>query len=74
LNAVASSISVAPAVEARLHDLNISVSTWVDEVIVIGTRSNEVSIFLLILGALVWGAGQFRRLRRFSAAIGRCRR
>ena len=59
LNAVAASVSVSPALEGRLHDLNISVATWVDEVIVIGTRSNETSIFLLVLGALVWGAGQF---------------
>jgi transglutaminase-like putative cysteine protease len=59
LNAVAASVSVNPAFEGRLHDLNISVSTWVDEVIVIGTRSNETSIFLLVLGALLWGAGQF---------------
>jgi transglutaminase-like putative cysteine protease len=59
LNAVAASVSVAPAIETRLHDLNISVSTWIEEVVVIGTRSNETSIFLLVLGALVWGAGQF---------------
>ena len=59
LNAIAASVSVAPAVEDRLHDLNVSVSTWVEEVIVIGARSFETSIFLLIIGALVWGAGQF---------------
>ena len=59
LNAVAASISTAPSIEGRLHDLNLSVSTWVNEVIVIGGRSFETSIFLIVLGALVWGAGQF---------------
>ena len=42
-----------------MHDLNRSVSIWVEEVIVIGTRSYETSIFLIVLGALVWAAGQF---------------
>lgn len=59
VNAVSASISIAPSLEGRLHDLNLSVSRWVEEVIVIGTRSFETSIFLIILGALVWGAGQF---------------
>jgi transglutaminase-like putative cysteine protease len=59
VNAVSASISMAPSIEGRLHDLNLSVSRWVQDVIVIGTRSDETSIFLLVLGALVWGAGQF---------------
>lgn len=59
LNAVATSVSIAPSVEGRLHDLNLSVSRWVEEVVVVGTRSYETSIFLIVLGALVWGAGQF---------------
>ena len=59
LNAVATSISIAPSLEGRLQDLNLSVSRWVQEVVVIGTRSYETSIFLIVLGALVWGAGQF---------------
>ncbi|MGI8928760.1 MAG: transglutaminase TgpA family protein [Candidatus Limnocylindrales bacterium] len=59
LNAVATSISIAPSFEGRLQDLNLSVSRWVEEVVVIGTRSYETSIFLIVLGALVWGAGQF---------------
>ncbi len=59
LNAIAASISTAPAFEERLHDLNVSVSTWVEVVVVIGARSYETSIFLLVIGALIWGAGQF---------------
>ncbi|MEX2548515.1 MAG: transglutaminaseTgpA domain-containing protein [Chloroflexota bacterium] len=59
LNAVSASVSIAPSLESRLHDLNVSVSTWAEEVIGIGTRSYETSIFLIVLGALVWGAGQF---------------
>lgn len=59
LNAVSTSVSRAPSLVGRLQDLNLSVSTWIEEVIVIGTRSDETSIFLLIIGALVWGAGQF---------------
>lgn len=59
LNAVSTSVSIAPSLEGRLLDLNLSVSRWVEEVIVIGTRSYETSIFLIVLGALVWGAGQF---------------
>lgn len=59
LNAVSTSVSIAPSLEGRLQDLNESVSTWVGEVIVVGTRSYETAIFLIVMGALVWGAGQF---------------
>lgn len=56
---VSSAVSRAPTVDARLHDLNISVSVFVHDVFVLGTRSTESSIFLLIMGALVWSAGLF---------------
>jgi hypothetical protein len=59
LNFVSSSISNAPSLEGRLHDLNLSVSRFIEEVVVQGSSSYEMSIFLLILGALVWAAGQF---------------
>ena len=59
LNAAAASVSNAPSFEGRLRDLNLSVSLFIDQVIVQGARSYETSIFLLFLGALVWGAGQF---------------
>ncbi|HUR15725.1 MAG TPA: transglutaminaseTgpA domain-containing protein [Candidatus Limnocylindrales bacterium] len=59
LNAAAASISNAPSIEGRLRALNESVTLFVDQVIVEGARSYETSIFLILLGALVWGAGQF---------------
>jgi hypothetical protein len=59
INAVSASISNAPAIELRLRALHLSVATWIDEVVVLGIRSFETSVFLLVLGALVWGAGQF---------------
>ena len=59
INAVSASISTAPSLTQRLRELNVSVSLWVEEVVVIGTRSFETSVFLLVLGALLWGAGLF---------------
>jgi len=56
---ISGSISAAPAIEDRLRDLNVSVSTFINEVFVLGVRSSETSIFLLVLGTLVWAAGQF---------------
>jgi transglutaminase-like putative cysteine protease len=56
---VSNAISRAPTLGARLHDLNLSVSVFVHDVFVLGTRSTESSIFLLIMGAIVWGAGLF---------------
>lgn len=56
---VSNAVSRAPTLEARLRDLNMSVSVFVHDVFVLGTRSTESSIFLLIMGALVWGAGLF---------------
>ena len=63
LRCSSSSVSVhlaaRPTLEGRLHDLNLSVSIFVHDVFVLGTRSTETSIFLLVMGALVWGAGLF---------------
>jgi transglutaminase-like putative cysteine protease len=56
---VSNAISNAPSLDVRLHDLNTSVSIFVNDVFVQGTRSTETSIFLLLMGALVWGAGHF---------------
>jgi hypothetical protein len=56
---VSNAISAAPSIEGRLRDLNVSVSTFVNDVFVLSTRSTETSIFLLLLGALLWGAGHF---------------
>jgi len=73
LYAVSGSISAAPSVLERLHDLNLSVSAFVYEVFVQGARSTETSVFLLFMGALVWGLGQFAAFtvfRRHQAAPG----
>ena len=56
---VANAISRAPTIEGRLRDLNASVSTFVEDVFVVGTRSTETSVFLILLGALIWAAGVF---------------
>jgi transglutaminase-like putative cysteine protease len=56
---VSNAVSRASTLDARLHDLNTSVSVFVHDVFVLGTRSTESSIFLLIMGAVVWGAGLF---------------
>jgi transglutaminase-like putative cysteine protease len=75
LNAVAASVSTLPSIEGRLHALNLSLSRWVEDVFVIGAHSTETSIFLIVLGALMWGAGQFgayavfRRHRPLPAVV-----
>ncbi len=75
LNAVAASVSTLPSIEGRLHALNLSVSRWVEDVFVIGAHSTESTIFLIVLGALLWGAGQFgayavfRRHRPLPAVV-----
>ncbi|HUP83309.1 MAG TPA: transglutaminaseTgpA domain-containing protein [Candidatus Limnocylindria bacterium] len=56
---VSNSISRAPTLEGRLHELNLSVSIFVSDVFVQGSQSRETSIFLLIMGAIIWGAGLF---------------
>jgi len=65
LYAVSGSISSAPSILGRLHDLNLSVSAFVNEVFVQGARSTETSVFLLIMGSLVWGAGHFAAFNVF---------
>ena len=59
LFSISSVISSDPAIEERLRALNFSVSTFVNEAFVLGIRSSETSIFLLIMGSLVWGLGLF---------------
>lgn len=56
---VSSAISRAPSLEGKLHDLNLSVKVFVNDVFINGSRSTETSIFLLLIGALIWGAGYF---------------
>ncbi len=73
LYAISGSISHASSVITRLQELNVSVSTFVQQVFVEDTRSTETSVFLIIIGALVWGAGYFASFnvfRRHQAAPG----
>ncbi|HEY7024834.1 MAG TPA: transglutaminaseTgpA domain-containing protein [Candidatus Limnocylindrales bacterium] len=73
LYAISGSISRSTSIVGRLHDLNLSVSNFVQQVFVLDTRSTETSVFLLIMGALVWGAGYFAAFnvfRRHQAAPG----
>jgi transglutaminase-like putative cysteine protease len=74
LYGVAGAISSSPSVQQRLRDLNESVATFLTEVVGLGIRSAETSVFLLILGAIIWSAGQFAafvvfRRRRALPAI-----
>lgn len=59
LVSVAGTVSSASSVEQRLRDLNASLSTFFHEVVELGIRSAETSVFLLLIGAVVWSAGQF---------------
>jgi transglutaminase-like putative cysteine protease len=73
LYAISGSISSSPSVIARLQELNFSVATFVHQVFVENARSTETSVFLLIIGGLVWGAGYFASFnvfRRHQAAPG----
>ncbi|MEP7360206.1 MAG: transglutaminaseTgpA domain-containing protein [Chloroflexota bacterium] len=56
---VSNAISRAPTIEGRLRELNQSVGYFVKDVFIQGTQSTETSIFLLLMGALIWGAGLF---------------
>lgn len=58
LFAVGNAVSTAPTLEGRLRGLNESVSTFVGDVFVVGIRSAETSVFLLLVGALLWAVGQ----------------
>lgn len=59
LIAVAGSVSSADSLVDRLRELSQSVGTFVNEVVVLGERSAETSVFLLTIGALLWAGGQF---------------
>lgn len=59
LVAVSSVISTSPSLEGRLHGLNLSLERFYHEAFELGIRSSETSVFLLMIGALLWAAGQF---------------
>ena len=68
--AVSASLSSLPSLDLRLHALVQSVGTFINDVFVRGIRSAESSIFMLLMGALLWAAGYlgaFALFRRHSA-------
>ncbi|HUG47744.1 MAG TPA: transglutaminase domain-containing protein [Candidatus Limnocylindria bacterium] len=65
LVALSAVVSQAPSLVDRLRALNESVSNFVNELVVLGIRSSETSVFLLTLGALLWAAGQFAAVAVF---------
>ncbi|MBX3029383.1 MAG: transglutaminase domain-containing protein [Chloroflexi bacterium] len=67
LVAVAGAVSESPDLVTRLRDLNLSMSTALDDILVVRARTAEASPFLLTLSALAWTTGAF-------AAIGVVRR
>jgi hypothetical protein len=70
LVAVSASLSSLPSLDLRLHALVQSIGTFIDDVTVRGIRSAETSIFLLLVGALLWAAGYlgaFALFRRHRA-------
>lgn len=76
LVAVSGAISAEPDIPSRLRALNESVGVFYEDLVILGIRSSETSVFLLIMGALLWGLGQFaafnvfRRGRAMPAVIG----
>jgi transglutaminase-like putative cysteine protease len=68
--AISGAVSNAASISLRLHALATSIGTFIEDVTVRGVRSAETSIFLLLVGALLWGAGQlgaFALFRRHRA-------
>ena len=59
LVAVSSVISSSPSLEGRLYALNGSLGRFYHDAIELGIRSSETSVFLLMIGTLLWAAGQF---------------
>jgi hypothetical protein len=59
LVAVSSVISTSPSLEGRLYALSLSLGRFYHEAFELGIRSSETSVFLLMMGTLLWAAGQF---------------
>jgi transglutaminase-like putative cysteine protease len=67
LNAISAAVSPAASIVGRLRGLNQSLAVWLNDVLVVGIRSAETSIFLLIIGALVWSAGLYAAIAVFRS-------
>ncbi len=73
LYAVAGVVSTSPDLLTRLRDLAASVGVFYHDLVVLGVRSSQTSVFLLVMGAAIWGVGQvtaysvYRRHRPLGA-------
>lgn len=65
LVSVAQAISDAPGLTERLRALNESTTIFYNDLIVLGIRSTETSVFLLVIGTLLWGLGLFAAFNLF---------
>jgi len=76
LVAVSGAVSADPSLLGRLRGLSESVGIFYNDLVVLGIRSSETSVFLLTMGTLVWALGQFaafnvfRRGRAMPAVVG----
>jgi len=76
LLAVSGAVSADPSLLGRLRGLSESVGIFYNDLVVLGIRSSETSVFLLTMGALIWALGQFaafnvfRRGRAMPAVVG----
>jgi hypothetical protein len=59
LLAISNVVSTSTDLLTRIRALGESVNLFAYEVIVLGLRSSETSVFLLTIGAVVWTTGQF---------------
>ncbi|MDQ3448599.1 MAG: transglutaminaseTgpA domain-containing protein [Chloroflexota bacterium] len=65
LVAVSGSVSSEPALADRLRALAESTEIFYDDLVVLGIRSSETSVFLLLLGTLLWAVSQFGAFNLF---------
>lgn len=65
LIAVSESVSSAPGLHDRLRALAESTEIFYTDLVVLGIRSAETSVFLLLLGTLIWAIGQFAAFNIF---------
>ncbi|MBA3307437.1 MAG: hypothetical protein H0T04_01990, partial [Chloroflexi bacterium] len=65
LLAVSESVSSAPDLVDRLRALGESTVIFYTDLVVLGIRSAETSVFLLLLGTLIWAIGQFAAFNIF---------
>ncbi|MDQ3493000.1 MAG: transglutaminaseTgpA domain-containing protein, partial [Chloroflexota bacterium] len=62
---VSEAISAAPDLQDRLRALGESTVIFYTDLVILGIRSAETSVFLLLLGTLVWAIGQFAAFNIF---------